>query len=450
MDSLALNIFVPEERKPKLLKVQKSKKSPAQTVVRSSRKLGKNVKNLLGTNSNKPGFQKGLTQAKQAIKSHTGTGKPFLVSQNFEPSSKKDKKLPEEDPSEGFTVSFVKPKLFQKKHSSFEMDKVNPKRNKSEGITSNVDSNIQSSEKSEDFDKTVTHDESQQNDKRSGFSRSENVHSTSQKTVEFSKRTKPQRGKRRDVQKRGNSDVFVAQTFSKWTLNPAGTSDKVHVDFPAGSDSISTSDKLVSKRKFPENSNLDVKRRKKDFSKEIEAEKSGGNKKGGLPERKVISGVNRDGTASHEFNQHNEIRKSGPISSLFDGVDVEKLDELDVVPVEERLFSRKQFSDVGVHPHLVGNLEQLFGITKMTVVQKKTIPVLISGQDGLVRSQTGSGKTLAYALPIMHCLAGIKPQLTRKDGVKALVVLPTRELALQTYECFTKLMRAFTWIVPGK
>ena len=64
-------------------------------------------------------------------------------------------------------------------------------------------------------------------------------------------------------------------------------------------------------------------------------------------------------------------------------------------------------------------------------------------------AKTGSGKTLAYALPIIETLQRVRPKLTRDSGIKALVVVPTRELALQTYECFLKLVKPFTWIVPG-
>lgn len=82
-----------------------------------------------------------------------------------------------------------------------------------------------------------------------------------------------------------------------------------------------------------------------------------------------------------------------------------------------------------------------FGITQMTTVQKLAIPVLLKGKDALVRSQTGSGKTLAYAVPVLESLHQIRPKITRGDGIRALVVLPTRELALQTYECFLKLVK---------
>ena len=80
-------------------------------------------------------------------------------------------------------------------------------------------------------------------------------------------------------------------------------------------------------------------------------------------------------------------------------------------------------------------------ITKMTTVQQKSIPEILAGKDVLVRSQTGSGKTLAYALPIIESLQKVRPKLSRSSGLKALIIVPTRELALQTYECFLKLIK---------
>lgn len=118
--------------------------------------------------------------------------------------------------------------------------------------------------------------------------------------------------------------------------------------------------------------------------------------------------------------------------------------------VKEPLFCDKLFKDmVNLHPHMVANLEQTLAITRVTAIQDKTIAELQSGKDALVRSQTGSGKTLAYAIPIVESLHRIRPKLTRKDGIKALIVLPTRELALQTYECLVKLIKPYTWLVPG-
>lgn len=71
------------------------------------------------------------------------------------------------------------------------------------------------------------------------------------------------------------------------------------------------------------------------------------------------------------------------------------------------------------------------------------------GKDVLVRSQTGSGKTLAYALPVVEKLQEIRPKINRDCGILAVIIVPTRELAIQTYELFQKLVKPFTWIVPG-
>jgi ATP-dependent RNA helicase DDX31/DBP7 len=66
------------------------------------------------------------------------------------------------------------------------------------------------------------------------------------------------------------------------------------------------------------------------------------------------------------------------------------------------------------------------------------LPVVLAGPDVLVKSQTGSGKTLAYALPVVEALHGVRPKTSHKDGILALVIVPTRELVVKTYEQFLK------------
>jgi len=78
----------------------------------------------------------------------------------------------------------------------------------------------------------------------------------------------------------------------------------------------------------------------------------------------------------------------------------------------------------------------------MTTVQSQSIPVLQSGKDAMVQSETGSGKTFAYAIPLIESLHKIRPKLSRTDGLRALIILPSRELVLQTYENFIKLLKA--------
>ena len=71
------------------------------------------------------------------------------------------------------------------------------------------------------------------------------------------------------------------------------------------------------------------------------------------------------------------------------------------------------------------------GITVATPVQEEIIPAIANGQDVLAQSETGSGKTLSFAIPIIE-------QLKRRDGLKALVLVPTRELATQVAGEFVK------------
>eukprot|EP00095_Tigriopus_kingsejongensis_P011286 maker-scaffold14_size734282-snap-gene-2.22 protein:Tk11286 transcript:maker-scaffold14_size734282-snap-gene-2.22-mRNA-1 annotation:"atp-dependent rna helicase" len=137
------------------------------------------------------------------------------------------------------------------------------------------------------------------------------------------------------------------------------------------------------------------------------------------------------------------------ISSLFNhNPDIPQLEAGQVEPLHEAVFTGHGFDQAGIHPHLVKNLLDA-GMVRMTQVQALAIPVILAGQDALIKSQTGSGKTLAYAVPILHKLQAIRPKLVRGDGAFALVVVPTRELAIQSFEWIQKLCRAFTWIVPG-
>uniref|UniRef100_A0A671S9W4 ATP-dependent RNA helicase n=1 Tax=Sinocyclocheilus anshuiensis TaxID=1608454 RepID=A0A671S9W4_9TELE len=59
--------------------------------------------------------------------------------------------------------------------------------------------------------------------------------------------------------------------------------------------------------------------------------------------------------------------------------------------VKEKVFTSNMFEELNLHPHLVATLHKVLNVTSMTSVQKKTIPVLMSGKDAVVRSQTGSG-----------------------------------------------------------
>lgn len=88
-----------------------------------------------------------------------------------------------------------------------------------------------------------------------------------------------------------------------------------------------------------------------------------------------------------------------------------------------------QFSDLNLHPDLMQALEKA-GYTEPTPIQAQMIPIMLTGVDVIGQAQTGTGKTAAFALPIIQNLipGQRKPQ--------ALILSPTRELAMQVAKAF--------------
>jgi len=71
-------------------------------------------------------------------------------------------------------------------------------------------------------------------------------------------------------------------------------------------------------------------------------------------------------------------------------------------------------------------------------IQEKSIPVLLQKKDVLGSAQTGTGKTAAFAIPILQNISLEKADTNKKKKIKALVLAPTRELALQIYDNFNE------------
>lgn len=78
------------------------------------------------------------------------------------------------------------------------------------------------------------------------------------------------------------------------------------------------------------------------------------------------------------------------------------------------------------------------GYTQPTPIQEKSIPSLLKRKDLLGIAQTGTGKTAAFAIPILQHLYNDNHHNSRYKKIKALIVTPTRELAIQIEESFTK------------
>lgn len=91
-----------------------------------------------------------------------------------------------------------------------------------------------------------------------------------------------------------------------------------------------------------------------------------------------------------------------------------------------------EFKDFGLNPRILDAIEQL-GYTTPTPVQEQAIPPAVLGRDVLGCAQTGTGKTAAFALPILHNLS---QQNNPNRAIRALILTPTRELALQIEQSF--------------
>jgi len=96
------------------------------------------------------------------------------------------------------------------------------------------------------------------------------------------------------------------------------------------------------------------------------------------------------------------------------------------------------FAAIGVEPALAKALVSL-GYEEPTAIQREAIPPLLAGRDLLGQAATGTGKTAAFALPILQRIVTGKPEPNRPH---ALVLVPTRELAMQVAEALHRYGRA--------
>lgn len=87
----------------------------------------------------------------------------------------------------------------------------------------------------------------------------------------------------------------------------------------------------------------------------------------------------------------------------------------------------KRFEELGVSDHILNALK-IMGFEEATPIQESTIPLLMQGRDVIGQAQTGTGKTAAFGIPMVEKLS------TTEKAVQALVVAPTRELAVQVAE----------------
>ncbi|XP_024614302.1 ATP-dependent RNA helicase DDX55 isoform X2 [Neophocaena asiaeorientalis asiaeorientalis] len=96
---------------------------------------------------------------------------------------------------------------------------------------------------------------------------------------------------------------------------------------------------------------------------------------------------------------------------------------------------------VPLHPRVLGVLREL-GFPYMTPVQSATIPLFMKNKDVAAEAVTGSGKTLAFIIPILEILLRREEKL-KKSQVGAIIITPTRELAVQIDEVLSHFTKPF-------
>ena len=93
--------------------------------------------------------------------------------------------------------------------------------------------------------------------------------------------------------------------------------------------------------------------------------------------------------------------------------------------------SHETFADLQIHPAVLQAVSDV-GYETPSAIQAATIPALLAGSDVVGLAQTGTGKTAAFAIPILSKID------TASRDTQALVLAPTRELALQVAEAFSR------------
>ncbi|XP_071793822.1 probable ATP-dependent RNA helicase DDX56 [Asterias amurensis] len=104
-----------------------------------------------------------------------------------------------------------------------------------------------------------------------------------------------------------------------------------------------------------------------------------------------------------------------------------------------------RFHEMGLDDRILKAIAKM-GWSTPTLIQERAIPLALEGKDLLARARTGSGKTAAYAIPLVQRILTSK-QTAREQAVRAVVMVPTRELCSQAYKNILELTSSCSWEV---
>ena len=116
-----------------------------------------------------------------------------------------------------------------------------------------------------------------------------------------------------------------------------------------------------------------------------------------------------------------QVKQIENVTGRYDTINSEEIDK---------------FTDIPLSPPTLEGLMKA-GFAKPTDIQKTAIPLALRGKDVLGAAKTGSGKTLAFLIPVLELLW--RERWSQVDGLGALIISPTRELAYQTFEVLRKI-----------
>lgn len=184
--------------------------------------------------------------------------------------------------------------------------------------------------------------------------------------------------------------------------------------------------------------------------------RGGGKPAGGRGISREVEVASREGDDDADEGEFNAgdwaslMRKAMTPTELESGGGATRGDKQLSAIATSRVFGTDNatWEGLGLPPRLVSRLrDETLHFQNPTRVQRATIPHMLNGRDVLIRAETGSGKTLAYICPLLAVLGAMEPRVQREDGVRALVMVPTRELAAQVLASATEIAsKAFHWI----
>lgn len=147
-----------------------------------------------------------------------------------------------------------------------------------------------------------------------------------------------------------------------------------------------------------------------------------------------------DNEVEEESSEAEEVQQDGESADNQNGsTELEDIPQTDGSLLPPALTTNAQsFSELNLSENTMQSIAEM-GFTKMTEIQRRGIPPLLAGKDVLGAAKTGSGKTLAFLIPAVEMLRSLR--FKPRNGTGAIVVTPTRELALQIFGVARELMK---------